>query len=213
MQFRTLIFDLDGTISDPSEGIINCVNHGLDACGYAHAAPDAIRRLIGPPLTEIFESLTGDVDEQNAVHFVNAYRERYAVSGYRENVLYPAIPGVVSKLAATGASMGICTSKRADYAEKIIDMFGLLPYFGFVDGGDVHIKKYMQLEKLVNNGLDARTSVMIGDRAVDIEAARANGIASIGVCWGFGEKEELEGAQPDFIAASPEELLEILVCD
>ena len=210
MKYRTLIFDLDGTISDPSEGIVSCVNHGLSACGLPAAEPDDIRRLIGPPLTEIFESLTGDDDESKALQFVDAYRERYSISGYRENIIYPGIPAVVAELAGTGAVLGICTSKRADYAERIVDMFGLLPFFGFIDGGDIHIKKYMQLEKLVAERIDASTAVMIGDRAVDIEAARTNAIGSVGVCWGFGEKEEIEGARPDHIADSPEELLEIL---
>jgi phosphoglycolate phosphatase len=210
MKYQTLIFDLDGTISDPSEGIVNCVNHGLDVCGLPPAEPDDIRRLIGPPLTEIFETLTGDKRESVALRFVSAYRDRYSVSGYRENIIYPEMPDVIRKLAATGAVLGVCTSKRADYAEKIIDMFGLLPFFRFIDGGDIHIKKYTQLEKLVRAGIDAPTAMMIGDRAVDIEAARTNAIASVGVCWGFGDKEEIDGACPDHIAGSPGDLLEIL---
>ena len=210
MKFETLIFDLDGTVSDPSEGIINCVNHGLSTGGFQAATPTAIRRLIGPPLTEIFEALTGETDEDKAIDFVSAYRERYAVSGYRENVIYPEVPAVIARLAMTGAKLGICTSKRADYAEKIVDMFDLRHYFAFVDGGDIHVKKFTQLEKLVANGMDAAGAVMIGDRAVDIEAARINDIASIGVSWGFGDKNEIAEANPDFIADRPEALLEIL---
>jgi phosphoglycolate phosphatase len=210
MEYRTLIFDLDGTLSDPSEGIVNCVNHGLGACGLSAAEPDDIRRLIGLPLTDMFETLTGDDDETMALQFVGAYRERYSISGYRENVIYPDIPDVVAKLAASGAVMGICTSKRADYAERIVDMFGLLPFFSFFDGGDIHVEKHMQLERLVRSGIDPSTAVMIGDRAVDIEAAMKNAIRSIGVCWGFGAIEEVEGARPDHIARAPGELLEIL---
>ena len=210
LRYQTLIFDLDGTLSDPSEGIINCVNHGLAVGGYPLAEPGAIRRLIGPPLVEIFATLTGDDDEDRALRFVVAYREKYLASGYRENVIYPDIPDVLGTLSATGAVLGVCTSKRADQAEKIVDMFGLLPLFEFIDGGDIHIKKVMQLDRLVRNGIDASTAVMIGDRAVDIEAARSNAIRSVGVCWGFGEQEEIEGARPDHIASSPAELLEIL---
>jgi phosphoglycolate phosphatase len=82
-------------------------------------------------------------------------------------------------------------------------MFGLDSFFEFVDGGDVHIKKYMQLERLVAGGIDAATTIMIGDRAVDIEAAKINGIGSIGVSWGFGDLEELENACADHVVHTP----------
>ena len=88
-------------------------------------------------------------------------------------------------------------------------MFGLAGLFSFVDGGDIHIKKVSQLERLVANGLDPMRSVMIGDRAADIEAARANGIATVGVCWGFAGDGEIEAARPDHIVYRPAELLEL----
>ena len=201
-----IIFDLDGTISDPSEGIAKCINHALDRYGYKPVDPDRVAPLIGPPLTEIFEALLGPVDDDRMLGLVAAYRERYAAVGYRENVLYDGIGDAIVTLSALGYRMGICTSKRADYAAKIVDMFGLAGYFEFVDGGDVHIKKTMQLERLVADGLDAGTAVMIGDRAVDIDAGKRNGLATVAVHWGFGGSQELSSADADHSVRAPGEL-------
>jgi phosphoglycolate phosphatase len=140
---------------------------------------------------------------------IDRYRDRYATIGYRENNLYDDVPDMISTLADRDFELGVCTSKRADYAAKIIEMFHLHEYFSFVDGGDIHIKKYMQLERLISNGIDPETTVMIGDRAVDIEAARTNGIRAVGVSWGFGNIEELNNARPDHIVDSPAELVEL----
>lgn len=209
MAFCTLIFDLDGTISDPSDGIARSINYALEAFSYDRVQAHNIHRMIGPPLTEIFEHFLGTLPASRMQDLVDAYRERYANIGFAENVLYPEMPGVLEKLAAKGYELGVCTSKRKDYASRILEMFGLSGFFDFVDGGDVHVKKYMQLERIIANGVDAESAVMIGDRAVDIGAARTNGISSVGVKWGFGQEDELAEAAPTFLAESPADLLEI----
>ena len=211
MKYATIIFDLDGTLSDPSEGICRSVNYALEAFGYDTVAPVRIRQMIGPPLTEIFEHFLGVLPEARLLQLVAGYRERYADVGYAENVLYEDIPETISSLAARGYALGICTSKRADYAARIVEMFGLAKYFDFVDGGDVHVRKSMQLERLVANGVDADTAIMIGDRALDIESARLNGLDSVGVSWGFGEDDELTGAGPDYLVRAPADLLELFL--
>lgn len=210
MNWRTALFDLDGTISDPLEGIHKSINYALRAFGHDAVTSAQVRSMIGPPLTEIFESILGPVDETKMIGLVNTYRERYSDVGYAENIVYGEMPDIIHSLHDAGFSMGICTSKRADYAGRIIDMFGLSDYFSFVDGGDVHIKKATQIERLVANGIDAAKTVMIGDRALDIDAAKRNGVASIGVVWGFGDYAELDQAEPDHIAYTPKELLELL---
>ncbi len=210
MRYETLIFDLDGTISDPFVGISRSINYALEALGYEPVDPESVRPLIGPPLTEIFEHLLGPLPEADMLDLVDKYRERYATVGYAENDLYEDIPHTIDRLAGNGYRLGICTSKRADYAVRIVEMFGLSQYFSFVDGGGVGVEKQKQIEAMVANGLSADTTIMIGDRAVDILAGKSNALAAAGVLWGFGERDELEHASPDYIFAAPAELLDTL---
>lgn len=209
MQYETLIFDLDGTISDPFVGISRSINHALESLSYGAVDPERIRPMIGPPLTEIFEHFLGPLAENNMQELVDKYRERYASVGYAENRIYDDIPDIISQLSASGYRMGICTSKRADYAARIVEMFGLSSRFSFVDGGDVGVEKRQQIQSMVANGLSAGSAIMIGDRAVDILAGKSNGVASVGVLWGFGERPELEEAAPDYLLESPGELLNL----
>lgn len=206
MRYETLIFDLDGTISDPFVGISRSINHALESLSYDTVDPERIRPMIGPPLTEIFEHLLGTLDADVMQELVDRYRERYASVGYAENQVYKEIPEIISQLSASGYRMGICTSKRADYAARIVDMFGLSSYFSFVDGGDVGVEKRQQIQSMVANGLSADNTIMIGDRAVDINAGKSNGMSSVGVLWGFGERPELEEAEPDHLLVAPREL-------
>ena len=209
MHYETLIFDLDGTISDPFVGISRSINHALKSLKYDPVDPQRIRPLIGPPLTEIFEHFLGSLPDRTMQDLVDKYRERYATLGYSENEIYAVVADIIAKLGASGYTMGICTSKRADYAKRIIDMFGLSKHFSFVDGGDVGIEKRHQIGLLVANGLTAHAAIMIGDRAVDVIAGKSNELASAGVLWGFGERTELEKAAPDYLLESPAELLDL----
>ena len=207
MRYETLIFDLDGTISDPFVGISRSINFALESLGHETVDPERIRPLIGPPLTEIFEILLGAVRDPDMQDLVDKYRERYASVGYSENRIYDDIPRIIAQLADSGYRMGVCTSKRADYAQRIVDMFGLSQHFSFVDGGGVGIEKRQQIESMVATGLTASSAIMIGDRAVDILAGKTNDLAAAGVLWGFGERAELEDAAPDHLLESPADLL------
>jgi phosphoglycolate phosphatase len=207
VKFKTIIFDLDGTISDPLVGIYSSINFALEAYSYDAVDIEEVRPMIGPPLTQIFEHLLGDVSQSRMLELVEKYRERYAAVGYMENVIYEQIPKTIAALSAHGYELGVCTSKRADYATKIVEMFQLLEHFSFVDGGDVGVHKVDQLSRLVANGLQPGSAIMIGDREVDISAAKSNGIASVGVMWGFGSLIELQEAQPDHLLETPKDLL------
>ena len=207
MKFKTIIFDLDGTISDPLVGIYSSINFALEAYSYDAVDIEEVRPMIGPPLTQIFDHLLGDVSQSRMLELVEKYRERYAAVGYMENVIYEQIPKTIAALSAHGYELGVCTSKRADYATKIVEMFQLLEHFSFVDGGDVGVHKVDQLSRLVANGLQPGSAIMIGDREVDISAAKSNGIASVGVMWGFGSLIELQEAQPDHLLETPKDLL------
>jgi phosphoglycolate phosphatase len=211
VNFETLIFDLDGTISDPFVGISRSVNYALESLRFATVDPEAIKPMIGPPLTEIFEHLLGPLPEEATRDLIDKYRERYASVGYAENKIYEEIPAIIGQLSALGYKLGVCTAKRADYARKIVEHFDLDAHFSFVDGGGTNVHKTAQLERIIESGIDFRTAVMIGDRAGDIRAAQANKITSVGVLWGFGDHDELSQADPDYMAATPLHLQAIFV--
>ncbi len=207
----TAVFDLDGTLSDPSEGIVRSFRHALAAHGLPAVADADIRAEIGPPLDAAFRKLAPGIDEGAITGLVATYRERYADTGYAENTLYPEIPPLLERLRAARVPLGVCTSKREDFARRILALFGLDHLFRFVDGGDVGVSKASQLSHLLSAGAIDGDAVMIGDRAVDIEAAGANGLAAVGVLWGFGGIEELAGASPAAIVDTPDGLGDLLL--
>lgn len=137
------------------------------------------------------------------------YRERYAEVGYSENVVYPGVPEALRALDDAGIPLGLCTSKRADFAENILDLFGVRSHFDFISGGDIGVRKTDQLAGLVNGGVIATSSTMIGDRAIDILAAKANGLKSIAVLWGHGGQDELQDVYPDALVEYPHQLLRL----
>ncbi|HEX7296459.1 MAG TPA: HAD hydrolase-like protein [Pyrinomonadaceae bacterium] len=206
-----LVFDLDGTISDPVVGIGRSLNYALTHFGYPTVADDQIARYIGPPLDETFVAITATSDPEDIAGLVGKYRERYVDIGYSENVIYPGIREALAALAGRRTLMGVCTSKRADYAGKILKLFDIHHHFRFVDGGDIGIQKQQQLAALLSNGIISPESSLIGDRAVDVHAANANGLRSVAVLWGHGSLSELEAAQPDLILQSPHQLIELAI--
>lgn len=202
-----LVFDLDGTISNPELGIRRSINFALVQQGFAPVPDERVARWIGPPLEAALADLSGTDDEVTIAALVGSYRERYGQLGYAENVLYEGIPDALNALADSGLKLGVCTSKRRDFAVKILELFGLRDLFEFVSGGDVGVTKESQLSKLKKDGAIGDDAVMIGDRAVDIVAATANGLASAGVAWGFGVDGELTAAGAEVILEQPPELL------
>lgn len=202
----TLIFDLDGTISDPRLGISRCINYALVAHGFPEVSAEVVVAEIGPPLDETFKKFQPESDPEMISSLVAKYRERYAEAGYAENELYPRIADEVRALYARGIRLGVCTSKRKDFAEKILVLFDLLPHFAFVDGGEVGLKKREQLAGLLESGVIDEGAVMVGDREVDVLAAQANGLRSVGVLWGFGSPQELSAVGPSVIISEVGEL-------
>ncbi|UXI00257.1 HAD hydrolase-like protein [Photobacterium sp. TY1-4] len=207
MKHEWLIFDLDGTISDPKDGIVRSFNYALQAFDLP-VRPDAdIAAYIGPPLDQTFIQLVGSHELDLIQLLVAKYRERYAEIGYRENRLYPGIAQVLAQLADAGQyRLGVCTSKRADFADKILEMFGLRERFEFVSGGDIGIEKWQQLAALRRDGVISQQAVMIGDRAVDITAGQRNGLQTAGVLWGYGSVAELSQVAPTYLFEQPAQL-------
>jgi phosphoglycolate phosphatase len=207
----TLVLDLDGTISDPSLGITRCFNHALQSHGLPVVADSIIAKEIGPPLDETFLKLAPGITDFDIDPLVSTYRERYADIGYSENTLYPDIRLALDQLKRSGLNLGVCTSKRRDFAEKILSLFELKQYFNFVDGGDIGVTKRSQLAGLINSGVIDKQAIMVGDRSIDIKSAQKNGLRSIGVLWGFGDYAELSAASPSYILEKVEELSSIIV--
>jgi phosphoglycolate phosphatase len=205
-----LLFDLDGTLSDPLVGIGRSINYALAHFGYEPLALSACSAYIGPPIDATFEAITGVTASNQIAAFVAKYRERYADVGYAENTLYPGIPEVLALLGEADIPMGVCTSKRQDFAERILEMFGLRSHFRFVSGGDIGVEKWQQIEALRARGAVSTSSVMIGDRYVDVLAARRNGLCAAGVLWGHGSRDELVREQPDYLFAAPAELADLV---
>jgi phosphoglycolate phosphatase len=205
-----VLLDLDGTLSDPLEGIGRSINFALSHFGYPELPLTDLAVHIGPPLDEAFIAITGVRSRPMLDAFVSKYRERYGEVGYSENVMYAGIPQVLRRLCGSGMPLGLCTSKRADFAEQILEMFGLRQYFKFVSGGEIGIHKWQQIQALLEAGKVSQATVMVGDRAVDITAAHRNGMRAAGVLWGHGSRHELEAEQPRYLFSKPEELLSLV---
>jgi phosphoglycolate phosphatase len=204
-----VLFDLDGTLSDPLLGIGRSINYALSTFGYASLELSELAIYVGPPLDETFKSITGDTSPSRLNALVARYRERYADIGYAENALYPGIAEALTSLSEAGVPLAVCTSKRRDFAERILEMFGLHSFFSFVDGGDIGVHKGQQIEGLLSQRSISTSTVMVGDRALDMMAAHRNGLQAAGALWGHGSRAELMSERPRYLFDSPLELLKL----
>lgn len=210
MKHDILIFDLDGTISDPKDGIVKSINYALEYFNFELKSECEIVKYIGPPLDFTFKSLTKCNDKNIIISLIRKYRERYSDIGYSENVLYDGVRDCLNSLhAENDYQLAICTSKRADFANKILKMFDLFEIFEFINGGDVGVEKHQQLRSLLDQNKISEKSLMIGDRYIDLTAAHINNLHSAGVLWGYGSKDEIEKEQPLYIFSSPEKILRL----
>ncbi len=156
--------------------------------------------------------LSGHADATVRTRLIADYRQRYGELGFAENTLYPGIVQALHALRDAGATLGLCTSKRIDFAESILALFGLRALFAFTSGGEIGMHKWQQLQALREAGAVDADSVMVGDRAVDITSAHRNGLQACGVRWGFGSLEELQAESPRHLLERPDELGDLLFC-
>lgn len=203
-----ILFDLDGTLSDPLEGISRSINYALTHFGYEPLELSELAKYVGPPLDETFKEITGNEAECKAL--VAKYRERYGDIGYTENILYPGVAEVLLKMQAANVPIALCTSKRQDFAERILEMFELIHYFRLISGGEIGVNKSQQIKSLLLQGQVSKSTVMIGDRAVDMIAAHKNGLSAGGVLWGYGSQAELLNEKPLYLFSSPSELMQLV---
>jgi len=204
-----VLFDLDGTLTDPIQGMWRSLNFALSWIGFPSLTLDEAGAHIGPPIDQTFTRITGLSSPSDVSLLVNKYRERYADIGYSENSVYPGVADALARLHERGISMAVCTSKRADFAERILELFALRRHFEFVDGGDVGIEKWQQIAALRASDRVADASLMIGDRATDLVAARRNSLKAGAVLWGYGSSSELLAEEPAYVFRAPGEWLQI----
>ena len=210
MSTPTLLFDLDGTLTDARPGIVACLRHAVEGLGRPCPGDDVLATFIGPPLRGTFAALLTTIEREPIEAAMALYRERFATIGMFENSVYEGIPETLVDLRPRIAAAFVATSKPTVYAERIVRHFDLDRYFARVYGAALDAS--LDDKAALVSGLLAReqiapgTAVMIGDRAADVRAAHANGLRAIGVLWGYGSEQELRAAGADMLCAEPRAL-------
>ncbi len=208
---KTILFDLDGTLTDSGEGIINCASFALEHFGLPVPDRKTMRVFVGPPLRDTFCSF--GVPENRVEEAIQVYRSRYIPIGIYENTPYPGIPELLQQLHDMGHRLFVATSKPEQMAVTILEHFGLAGYFEKICGAVLdgsRDKKEEVIAYLLDNCPNLKNTVMVGDTAFDIIGAKAHGIPGIGVSWGYGAVADMEQAGAVAIAKTPQELLELL---
>lgn len=212
---QVIFFDLDGTLTDSSPGILNAVAYALGKCGITETDRGKLYRFIGPPLLDIFQEAYGMSREQ-ALQAVEYYREYYRAGGLFENSPYDGIHGLLADLKAMGKTVALATAKPEVFTVPILEKFDLAQYFDHIGAASLDESRNQKHQvvahtlKLCGNP-DPGTVVMVGDRHHDADGARANGIETVGVLYGFGDRAELEQAGAAAIAETVEDLRSILL--
>lgn len=213
--YQNILFDLDGTLTDPKVGITSAVAYALRAYGIETENLDTLCKFIGPPLKDSFMEYYG-FGEAQAVEAIEKYREYFSVTGIFENVVYTGIEEMLACLVQQGKRLLVATSKPEVYAKQILEHFGLAGYFAFVGGSELSGERVRKgdviayvLEK--NQIADKSRTVMVGDRSHDVCGAKEQGLPCIGVLYGYGDRPELEAAGADAIVASVGALRDLLL--
>ena len=214
-RYDTVLFDLDGTLTDPGVGITKSVEYALNRYGITVPDRAVLYPFIGPPLIDSFMKYYGFSKEQ-AVEAVEVYREYFRVKGLYENEVYPGVTELLKALKEAGKTLLIASSKPEGFVLTILKHFDLLPYFDFVGGASMDetrskkddVVRYVLKEA---NVTDPTTAILVGDRKFDVHGAHAFGLDALAVTYGYGTVEELTEAAPEHLASSPEEVKRILI--
>lgn len=214
MQIDTILFDLDGTLTDSGEGIMNSVEYALEKYGIKVEDREQLRAFVGPPLAEQFSKFCGFSAEEGH-RAVDVYREYYQEKGIFENSVYEGIPEVLETLKSRGYKICMATSKPEKYAKLIAEHFDFAKYFDVIagslmDGGRVNKNEVIEYVLEQCGATDREKVLMIGDRCYDIIGAKKAGTHSMGVLFGYGSREELEEAGADLIAETPADIAKLI---
>lgn len=218
--FQYCLFDLDGTLTDPREGITKCVQYALRHFGIDEPDLTKLEYLIGPPLKDSFVQYYGFSQEQSR-EAIRLYRERFAPTGILENKVYPGIPGLLACLKDKGIKLAVASSKPTVFIHRILQHFGIEEYFDVIVGSELDgtrdAKEEVVEEALRQLGVLTmdknerhRLCAMVGDRKFDIQGAMAHGLTGVGVRYGFALSGELEEEGAEYIADTVEDLREFL---
>lgn len=212
MKYKYIFFDLDGTLTDSQEGIINCVKYALESFGITETDNAGLRRFIGPPLLWSFSNFYG-FDEDKSRAATDKYRERFSAVGLFENKVYSGVYELLQALTDSGHILVIATSKPKVYADRIAAKYGLRPYFKLISGAELDGTRDNK-EEVIEYAIEKLSCprdrvIMVGDRKHDIIGAKKCGIASCGVLYGYAEPGEL--ADADYLADDMDGLVKILL--
>jgi phosphoglycolate phosphatase len=212
---KNVFFDLDGTLTDPSEGITGCIRYSLANLGRPSLSNIELQSYIGPPLRDGFKQLLGSDDASLIEKAVGLYRERFSNIGIFENTVYPGVVDLLSALNKGSIKVYLVTSKPKYYAEIIIKHFQLTQWFQDIYGSEMdgRFSNKAELVKLLlnNRNIGPGEAVMVGDRKEDIIAGKANGTKTIGVTYGFGSEQEITDSAPDYICNNPLEIQNVVL--
>lgn len=213
--YNTILFDLDGTLTDPGLGITNAVAHSLRRLGRPMLPRAELDKFIGPPLLHSYQVYCG-LSEAEARAAVPLYREYFVPTGMFENEVYPGIPALLAALRAAGKQVALATSKPEPFSVRILEHFDLARYFDLVAGATLDETRTEKAEVIAwaleqLHICDKTGVVMVGDRDYDVRGAEQNGLPCIGVTFGYGTRQELEAAGAAAVADTVEELQVLLL--
>ncbi len=204
------MLDLDGTLADSRPGIEACFRHMLAELGHDPGAVGDVTWAVGPPIAVSVRGLLAKYGDDRVDMGLATYRARYTSVGIYECAAFPGIADVLAALTEAGLALCVATSKRRDFAERVVDYLGFRRYlprvYGALPGGGLDDKQDLLAEILRVEGYDPARTTMVGDRMHDIHAAKANALRSIGVLWGYGGQAELQEAGADVLVATPAEI-------
>lgn len=216
MAWNTILFDLDGTLTDPAEGITKAVEAALNHYGITVADRAALHKFIGPTLDESFPEFYG-FDAARTAEATEVFRAYFDRQGWRENIPYPGVEDMLRDLRAAGKRLLVATSKPEVFALRIMEHFGLARYFDHICGAPMDNQEGAKKAAVIRDALrragveDLSTAVMVGDRRHDIDGARQAGLEAVGVLWGYGDLQELEASHPVHIVESFDGLKKVLI--
>jgi phosphoglycolate phosphatase len=208
---RAVLLDLDGTLADSRPGIEASFRFMLAELGHDPLAISDLTWAVGPPIGVSIRTLLEKYRDDRVDLGIAVYRARYSAVGLYDCTIYPGIVDMLEALTGAGHALCVATSKRRDFAERVVDHLGLRRFlpavYGALPGGGLDDKTDMVAELLRVEGYDPAATTMVGDRLHDIHAARANGLRSVGVLWGYGSCAELQAAGADALATTPAEVV------